>query len=251
MNLKELFSELQKKMQCEIGLGPFLDHPGEQGNLTEDSWITWLRDYLPSRYRVDKAKVVDCHGEMSDQIDIVVYDRHYSPIIFEVLGKKIIPAESVYCVFEVKPEINRQNIQYAVDKIESVRKLERTSDKILWAGGIVTTPQKPFRILGGLLTTRCEWVEKLHSPAFSSAMKEIGQPPQIDIGCSLLGGAFWSEGNRISFSTTDEALLVFYLELLKKLRELRTVPAIIFDEYSGVLETYKKKEGFEISGIEV
>lgn len=246
MNLKELFSDLQKKMQGEIGLGPFLDHPGEQGSLTEDSWITWLRDYLPSRYRVDKAKVVDCHGEMSDQIDIVVYDRHYSPMIFEVLGKKIIPAESVYCVFEVKPEINRQYIQYAADKIESVRNLERTSDKVPWAGGIVTSPQKPFRILGGLLTTRCEWVEKLHSPAFSTVMKEIGQPPKIDIGCSLLGGSFWSEDNRISFGTPDESLLVFYLELLKKLRVLGTVPAIKYDAYSGVLKTYKEKDGFDL-----
>ena len=42
----------------------------------------------------------------SEQIDVVVFDRQYSPFIFNYEGQTIIPAESVYAVFEAKQTVN-------------------------------------------------------------------------------------------------------------------------------------------------
>ena len=64
-----------------------------------------LKTYLPERYRADKAYVVDSKGAFSDQIDVVVYDRQYSPFIFTYENETIIPAESVYAVFEAKRQM--------------------------------------------------------------------------------------------------------------------------------------------------
>jgi hypothetical protein len=42
--------------------------------------------------------VVDSNGDFSQQIDVLVFDRQYSPLIFEYEGQTVIPAESVYAV---------------------------------------------------------------------------------------------------------------------------------------------------------
>jgi hypothetical protein len=46
--------------------------------------------------------VIDSLGSFSKQIDIVVFDRQYSPFIFNFQGQKTIPAESVCAAFEAK-----------------------------------------------------------------------------------------------------------------------------------------------------
>ena len=85
-----------------------------------------LQNYLPQRYQAATAHVVDSQGQFSDQIDVVIFDRQYSPFIFKFEGQVIVPAESVYAVFEAKQVINAEQVKYAQDKAESVRKLART-----------------------------------------------------------------------------------------------------------------------------
>ena len=82
------------------------EHPGTKGDASEYVWIELLNTYLPARYKADKAFVVDSNGSFSDQIDIVIFDRQYSPFIFRFGDQKIVPAESVYAVFESKQSIS-------------------------------------------------------------------------------------------------------------------------------------------------
>ena len=100
-------------------------HSVTKGDASENVWLDTLGKYLPGRYRAAKAHVVDSEGEFSEQIDIVIYDRQYSPLIFRYGGQTIIPAESVYAVFEVKQEINAKHVEYACKKVASVRRLCR------------------------------------------------------------------------------------------------------------------------------
>ena len=50
--------------------------------------------------------MVDSEGAFSQQIDVVIFDRQYTPFIAHFEGQKVIPAESVYGVFEAKQLIN-------------------------------------------------------------------------------------------------------------------------------------------------
>ena len=109
-------------------------HPGAKGDVSELNWIQWLKDYLPKRYCVDKAFIIDCENNISDQIDVVIYDQQYSPFVFNQDSVIYIPAESVYAVFEVKKELNKEYIEYAEKKAGSVRSLHRTSAPIPHAG---------------------------------------------------------------------------------------------------------------------
>lgn len=107
-------------------------HPGTKGDASEAVWVELLQSYLPRRYQVETAHVVDSMGAFSEQIDVVVFDRQYSPFIFHFGGQIIIPAESVYAVFEAKQAINAGHVSYAQQKAVSVRRLHRTSRHYSW-----------------------------------------------------------------------------------------------------------------------
>src|SRR5262245_50852187 len=50
-------------------------HAPTKGDASESVWLDLLTNYLPQRYRVATAHVVDSEGNFSDQIDLVVFDR--------------------------------------------------------------------------------------------------------------------------------------------------------------------------------
>ena len=140
-NLATLLAGLHEDIQQRLErVRKSFGHPGVKGDASEEVWVKLLSDYLPKRYQAATAHVVDSKGTFSDQIDVVVFDRQYSPFIFKFEGQTIIPAESVYGVFEAKQTINASLVKYAQDKIASVRRLHRTSLPIPHAGG--TYPPK-------------------------------------------------------------------------------------------------------------
>ena len=103
IDINELFQGMQKQMEAQLSTNrDFIEHPGSKGDALEEVWIEWLRTYLPSRYCVDKAIVIDYNGNTSHQIDVVIYDQLYTPFVLNQNGFKYIPAEGVYGVFEVK-----------------------------------------------------------------------------------------------------------------------------------------------------
>ncbi|AQR64905.1 hypothetical protein BXU06_07370 [Aquaspirillum sp. LM1] len=180
-NLSELLNTLHTRIQGELQACRVLAHPTDKGDASEDVWLKLMQDYLPQRYRAEKAHVVDSNGEFSEQIDIVIFDRQYTPLIFELRGSMIVPAESVYAVFEVKQTANKAHIEYAQEKIHSVRRLTRTSAPITHAGGVYA-PQKPKHILGGFLALRSEVTEDTLYKHLSGLLPQHPHG-KIDIGC--------------------------------------------------------------------
>ena len=155
-------------------------HPGTKGDASEHVWLELLQKYLPQRYQAAKAHVVDSHDGVSEQIDVVVFDRQYSPFIFHQEAQTIIPAESVYAAFEAKQAINADEVSYAQKKVASVRRLYRTSLPIPHAGG--TYPAKtPGHILGGLLAFESDWNPPLGTP-FTEALSKGEPDGRLDLG---------------------------------------------------------------------
>lgn len=133
VDLSSLFKSMQTQMESQLSTNRnFISHPGAKGDSLEKAWIEWLQNYLPNRYSIDTGIVIDHQGCTSHQIDVIIYDNWFTPFIFNQNGFKYIPAEGVYAVFEVKPDIKgnvgkESYIKYAGKKIASVRKLNRTS----------------------------------------------------------------------------------------------------------------------------
>lgn len=241
-NMKILFGILQGEMTESLrGIKKAISHPVSKGNETELCWLTMLEKFLPKRYAVDKAFVLDSDGRLSEEIDIVVYDRHFSPFLFRKGQLRYVPAESVYAVFEVKPNLNLSNIKYAAGKIASVRELKRTTVQIPHAGGTYA-PKEPFWILGGILTLGSTWKEAF-GVEFTNALSDLSRISRIDLGCILEKGGFQLCGSNHDFlevSSDQDSLIYFFLTLLFRLQEVGSPSAMDIGAYAKVLNVSKR-----------
>lgn len=210
-------------------------HPGTKGDASEHVWLELLQNYLPQRYQAATAHVVDSEGKFSDQIDVVVFDRQYSPFIFKFEGKAIVPAESVYAVFEAKQVINAGQVSYAQDKVQSVRRLKRTSLPIPHAGG--TFPPKPLPyILAGLLTFESDWNPPLGKALLDSLGNETDR--RLDLGCIAAHGIFGcDETGCYTLTPQGKPATAFLFELIARLQNSGTVPMIDIRAYARWLAT--------------
>lgn len=234
--LKNLFGTLQQEMIAKAKFSEILNHPSDKGDNSENNWIDWFKEYLPQRYKAAKASVIDCEGNISDQIDVVLYDAQYSYLAFHHNDVLYIPAESVYAVFEVKPCLNKQHMEYAGAKAESVRKLHRTSAPIPYAGGTYS-PKLPHRILAGILSNNSSWKDPFGEP-FRKCLFGYSKLQQLDCGCVLTAGAYFFnyESSQLLKCSGDESLVFFFLKLLILLQKMGTVPAINLEEYMKALK---------------
>lgn len=227
--IKELYKRKQEQLKNKLDLWPI--HPTTKGDNNEQTWINFLSNFLPNRYAVTKGFVFDSNGKISDQIDIIIYDALYSPLIFETENcEKFVTIESVYAVFESKSVMNKKNLIYANEKIQSVLNLNRTSREIINAG-VAQKPRDFTRILGGILTFTA--IEQ------SILKKYLNICPNINIGCSANNGSFVvyrNEKNEVSnlqISNNDEVALSFFFIILDELTKIGTVSAIDIREYAN------------------
>lgn len=257
IDLKELFYGLQQQMLDSLNVDrKFIQHPGSKGDATEQRWIDFLRTYLPDRYKVDRAIVIDSTGNVSEQIDIVIYDAIYTPFIFKQDGFMYIPAESVYAVFEIKQDI-KGYIDYAAQKVESVRKLKRTSIGMV-ASGRPTAARPLTKIIGGILTTTNSYSG---NDTVKKQLEQLNGFQTLDLGCFCDSGSFYVDYEeaiseetysvknveencknieqiyasrrikKIQFSNKDVSLFTFFLQLVSYLKSIGTVPAIDVNAY--------------------
>jgi hypothetical protein len=227
--LDGLHDDIQQKL--EISRRSF-GHPVAKGDASEQVWLELLENYLPKRYQAAKAHIVDSNGEFSDQIDVVIFDRQYSPFIFKYLEQTIIPAESVYAVFECKQSINADEVKYAQDKIQSVRKLFKTSLPIPYANGVYPA-KAPISIIGGILTFESDW-----SPPMGDTLLKVlnsGEPSgKLDMGCVAAHGYFDVDLQKKTYDVIKggKPATAFLLKLISQLQFSGTVPMIDVAAYS-------------------
>jgi hypothetical protein len=226
--LASLHNDIERRLQAAREA---FGHPVTKGDASEHVWLELLKKYLPHRYEAAKAHVVDSHGNFSGQIDVVVFDRQYSPFIFHHEAQTIIPAESVYAAFEAKQSIDADEVSYAQKKVASVRRLHRTSLPIPHAGGTYP-PKTPAHILGGLLAFESEWTPPLGQPLTEALGK--GEPDgRLDLGCVAAHGMFGcDEKDCYTITPQGKPATAFLFELIARLQSTATVPMIDIRAYA-------------------
>lgn len=240
--LDRMLEGLHQRVARELSIArETIAHASTKGGASERVWIRLFETYLPERYRTGSATVVDSEGNFSDQIDIVIYDRQYSPLIFEFEGAAVVPVEAVYAVFESKQAIEGRFVKYAQEKVESVRRLKRTSVPVPTING--KHAKAPHRILGGLLTLDANYRGSLNS-VMEEHLKAGRGDQRLDLGCVATQGTFGC-GGASSFKTTldDKAATSFLLELLSRLQACGTAPAIDYRQYARWLKAGDGKAG--------
>jgi hypothetical protein len=233
-SLTELLSEVGSDVERSLSAARrLIGHSGEKGAATEEIWRMLLRRHLPARYQVDTGFIVDSTDTFSEQIDIIIFDRQYSPLVFELGSRRIFPAESVYAVFEVKQTIDADLISYARKKLRCVRKLHRTNLPVRDLNG--NPVERPLlRILGGVLSLESQW-----NPSFGDAFEaaldvSLDGDDRLDLGCVASRGWFsTAEGLKVDEGTTSATAFLFHV--ISRLQQLGTVPMIDMSAYAAHL----------------
>jgi hypothetical protein len=243
MDIKSLLQAKQAILKSKLDI--LLSHPVTKGEHCESAWIDFFRSFLPSKYAVDKGFVFDSKGKVSEQIDIIIYDSLYAPLIFGTdAGEKFITAESVYAVFDSKPEINKDTLEYTDKKIKSVTSLYRSSRGFL-NGGNVCKARELTKIIGGILA--------IDSISLDSIKDYAVTYTNIDTGCAIKKHSFLVNRDKdrnfksIDSSNNDEIVLAFFYIILDELYQLGTVAGIDIRDYAdATLDSFKLSRNKEI-----
>lgn len=233
--LQRAFASEQSCLVAKLRSSDRIVHDGDRGEVNEQFFIEVLRNYLPNRYTVHKATILDSDGQVSDSIDVVVHDRQYTPILLDSESHRYIPAEAVYAVFECKPKIDKAYLEYAGKKAKSVRRLKRTSVPIPHAGG--SYPAKPhFEIIAGILAIEADWKDGF-STSFENCHASLTSSNRLNCGLAVDGHAFdtFNAGGGYTYCKSENALVFFLFRLLNQLQSLGTVPAINWNAYASQL----------------
>jgi uncharacterized protein DUF6602 len=233
--LQRAFGSEQSCLVAKLRSSDRIVHDGDRGEVNEQYFIEVIRNYLPNRYTVHNATILDSDGQVSDSIDVVVHDRQYTPTLLDSESHRYIPAEAVYAVFECKPTIDKGYLEYAGAKAESVRRLKRTSVAIPHAGG--SYPAKPhFDIIAGILAIDVDWKDGF-STSFESCHAALAGPTRLNCGLAVDGHAFdtFKEGGGYTYCKSENALIFFLFRLLNQLQSLGTVPAVDWNAYAAQL----------------
>lgn len=234
-SLRNALLGLQGQLAGNLKGSDAFDHSVAKGDDSESHWLEMFNNHLPGRYGASNGFVVDCEGNRSDQIDVIIFDNLYSPKFYTNGNDVIIPAESVYAIFEVKQTLNRANIIYAASKLKSVRSLRRYSAPVRTIDG-ADRSQPAGTIFGGLLARKMDWSSQPNRhllEALSAAEKDA----VLALGCAIEGGGFRYLAHalpepKVSLSGKDEGLAFFFLSLLQMLQDRGTVPALDYRRYS-------------------
>jgi hypothetical protein len=233
-SLPVLFADFHEKIERELASARKLGHPTDKGDASEQVWIEVLNSYLPKRYEARKGFVVDSTGTFSQQIDVIIHDRQYSPFVFSFKGTDVVPAESVYAVFEAKQDTTSDYIRYASEKAASVRRLHRTSLSAQTITG-PTDPKPLHHILAGLLTLSSTWTPPLGDTLLGH-LRQCVLIGVLDIGCVADAGWFNRKTDYdYDLHAVDKAATRFLFELIAQLQALGTAPVLDTRAYAAMI----------------
>jgi hypothetical protein len=121
-----LLTAAAKVALTDLSTTSSIEHHGEQGRAREEVVRQFLRRFVPPAFGVDTGFVVDAHGAISRQVDIVIHRTDYHPI-FHVGGVKHLMVESVVAAIENKADVgSAERLSGALENLASVKRLDRT-----------------------------------------------------------------------------------------------------------------------------
>jgi len=127
-SLPELVKGVSDRMRIDFEqITKTIPAPLDRGEGRETVLRTFLKDYLPKRFGIDAGFVIDASGNVSKQMDVVKYDVGNAPVFKIVEDKKVFPVECVCAIGEVKSYLGKKELNDALEKIRSAKRLDKTN----------------------------------------------------------------------------------------------------------------------------
>lgn len=98
-----------------------LIHPGEFGYYREKLCHDFLSHFIPQTMAIGSGFVLDKEGFVSNQNDIIVYDKENMPIIEDLNKQRFFPIENVLIVCEVKSKLQKKDFEESLKRLAKIK----------------------------------------------------------------------------------------------------------------------------------
>jgi hypothetical protein len=124
--LAAILASAAKRLRADFEDSANVQHHGSKGSVREHDLLSFLTRYLPDNVRAaGSAEIVSSDGQTSGQMDIVIYDPT-APPLFARGGYRILPAECVYAVIEVKSHLGAAELRRSIETIGRLKRIPKT-----------------------------------------------------------------------------------------------------------------------------
>jgi len=242
--MREYFKAASKLLADQVrGIADALRHPGMKGAAGEEVVRTFLRKYLPSRYRIAQGKVVDHQGNESKQIDVIVIDASTTIPLYIDEVNIVVPIESVYAVLEVKTGLNRKTMAEALNNMATLHRLVLPQDHSFVRGGVLINPQPrdmyPRGYILALSPKRSVSIKTLGEQYYAFVLEQGIHFPLVSC-CGILGAGYFVDLPRehgdgadlcVQRDAGEDTLLLFFLSMVETMAAMGARPQPSFDLY--------------------
>lgn len=124
-DLVEHMSNISAHLMSRFKLAKAYGHKGGKGEIREAVLTEWLREFLPDTVCVSKGEIVDSELRRSSEFDLVLYLMSPTPRLFSSQEKRVIPAETVLAIIEVKSNLRKEDIAEFAESIAYLNTFSR------------------------------------------------------------------------------------------------------------------------------
>lgn len=99
------------------------EHPTTIGGYREEVWKSLFEQIIPKKFSIERSVfIIDSNGNVSNEVDLAIFDEQYTPYIFRYGTLKFIPIEAVAVVIECKSSsIKTEKISKWCESIDDLR----------------------------------------------------------------------------------------------------------------------------------
>jgi hypothetical protein len=128
--LSELMNQAAGEMRHSLAkTRAALSHNLSRGEAAEESFRAFLRKHLPDSLGVTKGQILDSKGGRSRQLDVIIYNKSRTPMLFtsDEGDQQLVPSEGAIAVVEIKTSIRAADVEGIVANMQSVKTLDKTA----------------------------------------------------------------------------------------------------------------------------
>lgn len=152
--IKENYKKMEKNYVNQLFFQT--THGSTIGRYREKIWREMFESIVPKKFVIEQSVfIIDSKGNVSNEVDLAIFDEMYTPYVFRYGEIKFIPIEAVVAVVECKStSMDKELLENWINSIEQLktsnRSIVRTINRIVCGEekpALTQTATRPLRIL--------------------------------------------------------------------------------------------------------
>lgn len=169
-SFREEFNQQLTQLRRITAHGPSI------GRFIEHLLLRLFRKYLPKSVEFTSGFIqgIDMEVVCSSQMDIICYDHNNFPILFDIEEFKVVPAQAVKGLIEIKATLSKSKLKEILDTSCSVelQEVPLTSKMYVLSTSSTIKPKNAFDAIKGFYETKPN-INKFFSAIYSLDWNEI------------------------------------------------------------------------------